>query len=119
MLRKIDCVMVSVPDLDAATDFYRRVFGLRPKWRDDVSVGLGLPESDTEIVLHTLDLPPDCAVNYLVDDVPAAVAAYAEAGCSVRQAPFDIAVGQCAVVEDPYGNAVCVLDLRRTRTPNL
>lgn len=112
-LRKIDCVMVRVPDLDAAIDFYRRVFGLTPHWRDDVSAGLTLPETDTEIVLHTMELPADCAVHYLVDDVLVAVAAYERAGCAVREPPFDIVVGQCAVVEDPYGNAICVLDLTK------
>jgi catechol 2,3-dioxygenase-like lactoylglutathione lyase family enzyme len=29
MLRKIDCVMVRVPDLTPAVEFYTRVFGLR------------------------------------------------------------------------------------------
>ncbi|WP_203962740.1 hypothetical protein [Actinocatenispora thailandica] len=58
MLRKIDCVMLRVPDLDGAVDYYGRVFGHGQLWRDEVSVGMGMPETDAEIVLHTLDLPP-------------------------------------------------------------
>ena len=111
LLRKIDCVMLRVTDLDAAASFYGRVFGLRPLWRDATSVGMGLPETDAEVVLHTMadDLP----VHYLVDDVRAAVAAYRAAGCRVRTEPFEVAIGWCAVVEDPDGNALGVLDMSK------
>jgi lactoylglutathione lyase len=108
-LRKIDCVMLRVADLDAAAAFYGRVFGLRPLWRDATSIGMGLPDTDAEIVLHTTaDLPE---VHYLVDDVRAAVAGYRAAGCRIRVEPFEIAIGWCAVVEDPDGNALAVLDM--------
>jgi predicted enzyme related to lactoylglutathione lyase len=113
MLRKIDCVMVRVADLPSAVEFYSRVFGLRPLWRDETSVGMGMPETDAEVVLHTMDLPVDRGVHYLVDDVPSAVAAGQRAGCVVREAPFDVAIGRCAVLEDPFGNAVCLLDLSK------
>jgi hypothetical protein len=31
----------------------------------------------------------------------------------VREQPFEIAVGWCAVLEDPFGNPVCILDLSK------
>jgi catechol 2,3-dioxygenase-like lactoylglutathione lyase family enzyme len=52
VLRKIDCVMIPVPDLVAAAAYYERVFGLTVNWRDDTSVGMRLPESDAEVVLN-------------------------------------------------------------------
>lgn len=113
MLRKIDCVMVRVPSLPAAVEFYSRVFGLHPLWSDDVSAGMGLPETDAEIVLHTIDLPGDGAVYYLVDDVPTAVASAERAGCTVTVAPLEVAIGMCAVVTDPYGNRVALIDLTK------
>jgi lactoylglutathione lyase len=113
MLRKIDCVMVRVNDLDEAVDFYTRTFGLRSTWRDESSAGLKMPQTDAEIVLHTMTLPSDGVVHYLVDDVGEAVSAYRQAGCGVRVPPFEIAIGLCAVVEDPYGNAVCILDMSK------
>ena len=113
MLRKIDCVMVGVPDLASATEFYTRVFGLRPLWRDETSVGMAMAETDAEIVLHTLDLPGERSVHYLVDDVPGAVATAERAGCVVREAPFEIAIGMCAVLADPFGNTVCLLDMSK------
>jgi lactoylglutathione lyase len=113
MLRKIDCVMVRVDDLATATEFYTRVFGLRRLWHDESSVGLGMPDTDAEVVLHTMSLPGDRGVHYLVDDVLAAVAAYERLGCAVREPPFDIAIGRCAVLEDPFGNAVSILDMSK------
>lgn len=32
MLRKIDCVMIRVDDIQAAADYYANVFGLLPQW---------------------------------------------------------------------------------------
>jgi predicted enzyme related to lactoylglutathione lyase len=115
MLKKIDCVMVPVGDLEEAAAFYARVFDLRRLWQDESSIALGMPETDAEIVLHTVALPPDVNVHYLVDDVLAAVAVARERGAIIRTAPFDIPVGRCAVLEDPYGNPVCLLDLSRSR----
>lgn len=115
MLRKIDCVMVRVGDLEVAADYYVRVFGLTRLWRDEVSVGMGMAETDAEIVLHTMSLPADRSVHYLVDDVPGAVAAAQLAGCLVREPPFDIAIGRCAVLEDPFGNTLCLLDMSKGR----
>ncbi|WP_212994954.1 VOC family protein [Actinoplanes auranticolor] len=117
MFRKIDCVMVRVPDLTPAVEFYTRVFGLRPLWRDGVSVGMGMPETDAEIVLHTMDLPGDPSVHYLVDDVSNAVAVARSAGCVIREPPFDVAIGRCSVLEDPFGNLVGILDMSRGPRP--
>jgi predicted enzyme related to lactoylglutathione lyase len=60
-----------------------------------------------------MDLPGDRGVQYLVDDVPEAVAMGRRAGCAVRQAPFEVAIGRCAVLEDPFGNTLCLLDMSK------
>jgi predicted enzyme related to lactoylglutathione lyase len=113
MLRKIDCVMVRVADLETAAWFYADAFGLKRLWQDDTSVGFGMPETDAEIVLHTMDLPKEIGVHYLVDDTIAAVATLAGKGCAIREAPFDVAIGKCAVIEDPFGNVLCILDMSK------
>ena len=113
MLRKIDCVMVRVEDLDGGVAFYTQAFGLRVLWRDEASAGMGLPETDAEVVLHTMDLPAEWAVHYLVDDVRGTVDAWRRAGRAVVREPLEIAVGWVAALADPYGNAVCILDLRK------
>ena len=52
MLRKIDCVMIGVEDVETASAYYAKVFGLHPQWSGDGSIGLVFPESDAKIVLH-------------------------------------------------------------------
>jgi len=94
MLRKIDCVMLHVDDLEAAADFYARVFGLRRLWHDESSVGMAMAETDAEIVLHTTPLPREWGVHYLVEDVSAAVDRCHRQGCIVREPPFDVAIGK-------------------------
>ena len=117
VLKKIDCVLVTVAELDRAVEFYRRMFGLTERWRDEISVGLGMPETDAEIVLQTRDLPAGRAVNYLVDDVLGTVAEARAAGCAVLEEPFEIAVGRCAVLADPDGNPISILDLGKGPRP--
>ena len=111
-LRKIDCIMIKVDDLDAAREFYVRVFGMHPTWRDATSVGLRFPESDAEIVLHRIaDIPMRVDVTYLVDDVLAALEALKSEGCHVIEGPFDVPIGKCAVIRDPFGTPMTIIDV--------
>ena len=121
MLRKIDCVMIRVEDVDVSAAYYAKVFGLRPKWSGEGAVGLVFPEADAEIVLHReTTIPSLVEVYYLVDDVVVAVAHYAAEGCEILVAPFDITIGKCAVIRDPFGTRLCVLDTTKgLRPPNL
>jgi predicted enzyme related to lactoylglutathione lyase len=114
MLKKIDCVMIRVDDLEAAAAYYAGVFGLRPVWRDDTAVGLAFPETDAEVVLHRdQGIPSRVEVHYLVDDVVSAVQTFEEQGCRVLETPFDIPIGTCAVIEDPFGTTLCILDMSK------
>jgi lactoylglutathione lyase len=112
MLKKIDCVMIRVEDLEAAAVYYSDVFGLRRIWQDETSVGLGFPETDAEVVLHrNPEIPSPVDVHYLVDDVVYSVQVLRENGCRVLSEPFDIPIGKCAVVRDPFGTTLSILDM--------
>jgi hypothetical protein len=67
-----------------------------------------LPESQAELVLST---NLDYAVNWLVTSVSQAVESIVEAGGKVILQPTRIPVGQLAIVNDPFGNALVLLDL--------
>jgi lactoylglutathione lyase len=119
MLRKIDCVMIRVEDVDVSAAYYVKVFGLRPKWSGEGAVGLAFPETDAEIVLHReTTIPLSVEVHYLVDDVVVAVAHYAAHGCHILKAPFDITIGKCAVIRDPFGTRLCILDITKGLRPS-
>ena len=118
MLRKIDCVMVRVDDIEAAATYYAEVFGLHPQWSGDDSIGLVFPESDAEIVLHNdPNIPSSVEVHYLVDDVIASVAEYTVQECHILVEPFDITIGKCAVIQDPFGTRLCILDMTKGLRP--
>lgn len=108
-IRKIDCVRLPVNDLDAAIRFYEGL-GHRLNWRRRTQAGFRLPDSDAELVVHTEHLEQE--IDFLVDDVEVATDRFASAGGHLIKGPFDIEVGRCAVVEDPFGNKLVLLDLR-------
>jgi predicted enzyme related to lactoylglutathione lyase len=106
--------MIRVEDVSAAIAYYTEVFGLQPVWWDEQSAGLAFPETDAEIVLHCKpDIPSSVEVHYLVDDVMIAMGILATKGCRILAAPFDIAIGKCAVIADPFGVRLCILDMTK------
>ena len=106
LLQKVDAVTVPVPDLDAGLRFYSAACGHELRWRNDAvgQAGLALPRSDTEIVLTT---EQRYEPNWLVD----AVERFVAAGGSAVTVPADIPVGRVAVVADPFGNLLVLVDL--------
>ena len=116
MLQKIDCIMIKIEDPHGAVDFYERIFGLHEIWRDETAIGLGFDsEGDgTEIVLHKIeDIPNKIDVNYLVENVQAAVEHFKKNECKVLAGPFEIPIGECAVVEDRNGIVWSILDMSK------
>jgi predicted enzyme related to lactoylglutathione lyase len=114
LLLAIDAVTVPVPDIDAGLRFYRDCLGHELRWRNEElgQAGLRLPGSDTELVLTTeLTYEP----NWLVESADQAAAAVQEAGGRILTEPFDIPVGRVAVVADPFGNTLVLLDLSKGR----
>ena len=53
--------------------------------------------------------------DILVADADAAFAAFLAAGGAAVEAPFDIAIGRCARVRDPFGNMLVLLDQSKGR----
>ena len=110
LLRQLDAVTVTVPDLDQGLAFYRDQLGHELLWRNDAlgQAGLRLPESNTELVLSTtLAYAP----NWLVTSVDDAVDSLVAAGGRVISPPTPIPVGRVAVVADPFGNQLVLVDL--------
>jgi lactoylglutathione lyase len=111
LFRKLDCHSMPVADLDAALAFYCDELGHELIWRDERAAGLRLPESDAELVLHLERRPIE--TDLLVDSVPMAVQRFVGAGGKVVAGPFEIRIGLCAVLEDPWRNRLVVLDASR------
>ena len=111
LIRKVDCIQIQVPDLDVGLAFYRDQLGHQLIWRTERAVGLRLPDTDAEIVLQIER--PGIEVNLMVDAVDAAVTRIVAAGGTVVVPPFDIQIGRCVVVCDPWGTQLILLDASR------
>lgn len=108
LFRKIDCLSLRVAGLDDALRFYRDALGHELIWRDATAAGLRMPDCDAELVLHTDDRPPE--TDLMVDSVPEAIRRFCSAGGQLLHGPFPIRIGLCAVVRDPWGNDLVILD---------
>jgi catechol 2,3-dioxygenase-like lactoylglutathione lyase family enzyme len=96
LIRKVDCVRLHVPDLDAGLAFYRDRLGHELVWRTEDAVGLRLPDTDAEIVLHTER--GELEIDLLVDSADGAAARFEAAGGRIVVPPFDIQIGRAVVV---------------------
>lgn len=67
-----------------------------------------MADSDAEIVIQTER--PEMETDITVVSADAAAATIAEAGGRVVVPPFDIQIGRCAVVQDPWGNRLVLVD---------
>ena len=111
LIRKVDCLRLYVPDLEAGLSFYRDQLGHELIWRTDTAAGLRLPESDAELVIQTEDQRQE--VDLLVDSADESATLIEKAGGRVIVPPFDIQIGRCVVVEDPWGNPLVLLDMSK------
>lgn len=111
LFQKIDCVRLPVKDLEAALQFYCDRLGHRLLWRTPNAVGLVLPHSEAEIVLHNEAGTEE--IDLLVESADAAAQQFAAAGGKVVVPPFDIQIGRCVVVQDPWGNELVLLDMSK------
>ncbi len=108
VLKKVDAVLVKVPDIKSGLNFYCQLLGQELRWQKEDMAAVKLGES--ELVLSTT-LDPETDV--LVESVPDAVKIIVRAGGSVVVEPEDIPVGKVAVVKDPFGNQLTLVDLSK------
>jgi predicted enzyme related to lactoylglutathione lyase len=101
--------------MDAAEKYYAEFLGLKVLWHDNNAnmTGMGMDETDAEIVLHNDENIPQDNVNFLVDDVDKFCEEYRSAGQKIFDEPFDIRCGRCAVIRDGEGNGISILDLTK------
>lgn len=110
-LKRIDALRIPVPDLDTGLAFYRDRLGHELVWRSETAAGLRMPDTDAEMVLQTER--EGLEINLLVESADSASEAIEGAGGTVVEPTFDIPIGRCAVLEDPWGNRLVILDMSR------
>jgi predicted enzyme related to lactoylglutathione lyase len=113
LIQKVDCAHVEVSDLEAGLALYRDKLGHELVWRTDTAAGLNMGGGSNEIVLNST--PWKHKTDLLVDSAPEAARRFEESGGAVLSGPFEIAIGQAAVVRDPWGNEFVLHDLSNGR----
>lgn len=107
LFQNVDCVSFYVDNLDKGIKFYEAL-GLKLLWKATNSCGLGLSNDITELVLVTEHNP---VAQFKVEKVLDAIKELDKAGAKVIYGPFRIDIGNCAVIEDPWKNTYCILDM--------
>ena len=108
LFRKIDCIRIPVPSIEKGLEFYRNSLGHEIIWRTDSAVGLKIPESEAELVIHTKQDEPETDIK--VNSAEIAATRFEKAGGSILRSSFDIPIGKCVIVMDPWGNKFVLLD---------
>ena len=108
LFRNVDCIEFYVADLQKGLDYYCNSLGLKVLWRTDTAIGLGMANDIAEIVIQ--NERDRMEVDIEVDSVVDAVERIKAAGGEVVSEPFEIRIGKCAVVRDPWGNRYVILD---------
>jgi len=111
LVRKIDCIRLYVKDFASGLAFYQDCLGLQVIWQTAEQVGLRLPDTDAEIVLHTEPIKPE--IDFLVDSADDAARRFQAAGGEIVVPPFEIQIGRCCVARDPWGNGYVLLDMSK------
>ncbi len=114
-LLKIDNIMYQVKDLEKAKIFYQEVLGLKKVWENKESkmVGFTFEESDSEIVIHNNPNIPKFDYSYLVSNVDEFVKEFESKGYIVKLEPIDVRSGRYAILLDPDGNEIPIIDLTK------
>ncbi|MDO8619285.1 MAG: VOC family protein [Candidatus Daviesbacteria bacterium] len=114
-LLKIDNIMYFVEDLDKSAAFYSEILGLTQRWRDDEHqmIGFTFDQSDSEVVIHSNSNLPKFDFSFLVEDVVSFCNEIKEKRYEVLEEPFDVRTGKFAVLSDPDGNKIPIIDLTK------
>lgn len=108
MFEKVDCLMYYVPDLNEGLKYYRDKLGLKMAWKSENAIGLLMGDGKTEIVIQNTEKKAETDIK--VKSVIEAVAKIRKSGGKIICGPFDIKIGKCAVIEDPWKNKMVILD---------
>jgi len=105
MLKGVETIVYYVPDMKAATAWYRKVLAIEPNY--DTEYYSGFTVAGDELGLHpgTPSGNHGQVAHWSVDDVDRAIAHFIEHGATPDRAPQDVG-GDIKVgsVKDPFGN---------------
>src|SRR5687767_6950784 len=115
MLKRVDRVILRVPQLESAVRYYRETLGMKLLRQDPRLASFQLAGGEGELVLHADDDLPAEATYYLVDDVRDLYNRRDALRLKFQSPPAQVSRGYRAQVRDPFGTVLLLLD-RSTET---
>lgn len=115
MLRKVDRLILRVPQVESAMRYYRDVLGLSLVREEPSFAILRFLDGTTELVLHTDPDQPAEAVYHLVDSVQDLYRRREGLKLTFVGPPTQVARGFRASVKDPFGNILHLIDRTRDK----
>jgi catechol 2,3-dioxygenase-like lactoylglutathione lyase family enzyme len=110
MFRRIDRIILPVQALPGAVHYYRDVLGMKLVREDKQSAFFLMMDGKTEMVLSTESDLGGEEICYLVDDVRDLYERREELQLKFVQMPRETGAGWSAVIRDPFGNVMMILD---------
>lgn len=108
LFTKVDCIRVPVPTLQEGLQFYSGTSDHKILWKTPSVIGLGFVKDITELVLYIIG--SEMEIDFKVENIDNAIKIFEEAGGTTVIGPFDIPIGKCVVVKDPWENQFLLLD---------
>lgn len=109
MISGIDRILLRVPSLEAAVNYYRDTLKMKLVRREKAIAAFQLGDG-AELVLHdSPDLPAN-AIYYRVESVDGVYDSRDELRLKFASPPRAVSRGKAATVRDPFGNVLLLLD---------
>lgn len=107
---------VNTPDMNAARDFYTELFGLTAQKMEGMEYYMLQHGDEMLCGIMQMDeqwegIPPHWMGYFGVDNTDAALEKVVAGGGKVLVPAFDMAYGRMAVIADPYGAAISIVQL--------
>jgi predicted enzyme related to lactoylglutathione lyase len=114
--------MYRAKDPREAAGFYVKVLGMKKVWADRSAKMVGLQFAAVggrnsnltpEIVLHNDPSIPNYDFSFLVENVEKLCAQFKKQGYKISKEPFGVRCGKYAILLDPDGNILPIIDLTK------
>lgn len=108
VFEKLDCIRYYVPDLAEGVTYYHEKLGLEIAWKNEHEIAFVMADGISELVIQNTQKREETDIK--VTSVRRTIQKIRQAGGQLVCGPFGIQIGECAVVQDPWGNTMVILD---------
>jgi catechol 2,3-dioxygenase-like lactoylglutathione lyase family enzyme len=110
VLKRVDRILLRVPNVASATRFYADTLGLKLDRQQGAAAAMKFEEGEAELILHDDAGRSDVEIVFGVDDVRAMYQLRTDMNVQFITAPAVAGQGYRATIRDPFGNVLIIVD---------